>query len=421
MFLCVHRTLSAGLIMICTKCGTVNSDGLKFCVHCGNPLAHSNAQDRQAPTTPDTLASPAPDEAKTPNDLPLLDDSSVMPVNAERVDEPRKALLSLADPTDPMPPKAMQITDGRNCPVCDAPLSDEFRFCVNCGARYSQYAMSPVRPVSAREPDKFPMKSSLQPRIPANRSSAEHSRLSAAELSGSRRAIERVSFVPQTSLPARAEEKAPFQLFHVNDDGSLGEQIPLSAGENFIGRTSSQLLATDRYVSPKHIKITCSPSKAHLEDCSSMNGSFIKISNETVPLQNGDIFRIGEELLCYFQGDSNQPLISNPSRENTTLLGGPESTGWGYLRVIMGAFSEGSVYRLAHSEVTLGRVNADIRFPRDGFVSGTHAALRFSDNDVTLTDLNSSNGTFVRMKAPKTVSQKTFILIGNQLLMLAPS
>lgn len=420
MFLCVHRTLSAGLIMICTKCGTVNSDGLKFCVHCGNPLAPRNAPDRQAPTTPDTQNLPARNADKSDEDLPLLDDSNVQPVQAERDDEPLTALLSLEESPEPMPPKAMQITDGRNCPVCDAPLSDEFRFCVNCGARYSQYAMSPVRP-PAREPDKFPMKSSLQPRIPANRSSAEHARLSAAELSGSRRAIERVSFVPQASLPARAEEKAPFRLFHVNDDGSLGEQIPLSAGENFIGRTSSQLLATDRYVSPKHIKITCSPTKAHLEDCSSMNGSFIKISNETVPLLNGDIFRIGEELLCYFQGDSNQPLISNTSRENTTLLGGPESPGWGYLRVIMGAFSEGSVYRLAHSEVTLGRVNADIRFPRDGFVSSTHAALRFSDNDVTLTDLNSSNGTFVRMKAPKTVSQKTFILIGNQLLMLAPS
>ena len=421
MFLCVHGTLSAGLIMICTKCGTVNSDGLKFCVHCGNPLATRHAIDRQAATTPDTQNPPARNADKSDEDLPLLDDSNVQPVLGTPDDEPRKALLSLEESPEPMPPKAMQITDGRNCPVCDAPLSDEFRFCVNCGARYSQYAMTPVQHTPAHNHDKSPMKSSLQPRINANQSSAEHARLSAAEISGSRRAIERVSFVPQASLPARSEEKAPFQLFHVNDDGSLGEQIPLSAGENFIGRSSSQLLATDRYVSPKHIKITCSPTKAHLEDCSSMNGSFIKISNETVPLQNGDIFRIGEELLCYFQGDSNQPLISNNSRENTALLGGIESPGWGYLRVIMGAFSEGSVYRLAHSEVTLGRVNADIRFPRDGFVSGTHAALRFSDNAVTLTDLNSSNGTFVRMKAPKTVSQKTFILIGNQLLMLAPS
>ena len=410
--------------MICTKCGNNNAEGLKFCTNCGNRLE------------PSTTDNPAIKISSRDADLPMLDDSSVQAIPDTA---PHQASLSLADNGDINAPRILSLSEGRNCPICDAPLSDEFRFCVNCGARYSQYAMKPVpQPgVSAHSPK--PRVSTVLPPVDilpdttdkpkaitsssANKriSSTEHARISSPDISGARRGIERVNFIPSAAVATRPESTAPFSLFHVNDDGSLGDQILINSGENIIGRTSSALLATDRYVSPKHLKITCNATSAVLEDCSNMNGSFFKIANETVELQNGDIFRIGEELLCYFHGDSNQPLISNPTRENTILLGGKESPGWGYLRVIMGAHSEGNVYRLSQPSITLGRVNADIRFPKDGFVSGTHASIRFQDNTVTLTDLDSSNGTFIRMKRSKTITKTTFILIGNQLLRLAPT
>lgn len=418
--------------MICTKCGKDNAEGLKFCTNCGKRIA------------PSITENPALKAHAKDADLPMLDDSSVQPIpNTAAPHEPHHSSLSLASNDELRVPNMRAPSEGRNCPICDAPLPDEFRFCVNCGAKYSQYDIAPIQPgdeppqksrVSTIAPDSVDLlkndthagASDAKSQIVSSASnsaisSAELLRLSSADLSGARRAIERISFVPSASLPQKPENTAPFSLFHVNDDGSLGDQILINPGENIIGRTSSALMATDHFVSPRHLRITCNSQSAVLEDCSTMNGSFIKIANETIDLQNGDIFRIGEELLCYFHGDSNQPLISNPTHENTALLGGKESPGWGYLRVIMGAHSEGNVYRLSQPYVTLGRVNADIRFPRDGFVSGTHAALRLNNNTVTLSDLDSSNGTFIRMRRSKTVTKTTFILIGNQLLRLSPN
>lgn len=464
--------------MICTNCGKTNADDLKYCTNCGKELERAAAakgaskragtrktdrktdRDLAAKTERDSAAKTERASARKTdgeevrksarvtaqhvtketldaNDLPLLDASSVQPVSIPQT-EARPALLTLAD--DKAPDEAARVplialTEGRNCPICDAPLSDEYRFCVNCGARYSQYALrtieAPDLPQAAtpvhEEPPAPSLPTEMHTRIPTsdvkapNSAPDPHAHVPSSEFASARRGIERVSFIPQTAQPQPADSQAPFSLFHVNDDGSLGEQIPMTTGENIIGRTSSPLLATDRFVSPKHLRITCNAQNATIEDCSSMNGSFIRIANESVELQNGDIFRIGEELLCYFTGDSAQPLLSNPTREKTALLGGTESPGWGYLRVIMGAFSEGNVYRLTKKTVSLGRVKADILFPRDGFVSGTHASLRLRESSVILTDLDSSNGTFVRMKRPKTISRSAFILIGNQLLKLMPA
>ncbi len=118
------------------------------------------------------------------------------------------------------------------------------------------------------------------------------------------------------------------------------------------------------------------------------------------------------EALC-----AMRPAILNDA---TTLLGGEEKPGWGYLRLILGAYSEGSVFHLCSPRIVLGRTHGDIRFSRDAFVSGTHAAIEDNGDSATLTDLDSSNGTFLRITSPVTVNDTLFFLIGNQLMRLMP-
>ena len=239
------------------------------------------------------------------------------------------------------------------------------------------------------------------------------------EPSGPRRSVERLSFVKSRAFETEGSARtASWLLFHINDDGTLGERIPLSEGENIIGHSSSRLLSSDRYVSPKHLRLKCSESGVLVEDNDSLNGVFYRLSDASTDIFDGDIFRIGEELLCLSLGNSKQPLLSNQTSEKTELLGGEESEGWGYLRVVMGAYSEGSVYRLSQPSVSLGPTHANILFSKDGFVSGTHASLQPSGDHAILTDLNSSNGTFVRLKKPMNVSSSAYILIGNQLLLV---
>ena len=63
----------------------------------------------------------------------------------------------------------------------------------------------------------------------------------------------------------------------------------------------------------------------------------------------------------------------------------------------------------------LGRERGDILFPEDGYVSGTHARIALNDGQVFLSDLGSSNGTFLRVRHERTVPTGSFVLMGQQL------
>ena len=283
--------------------------------------------------------------------------------------------------------------EARICKRCGELIAAGHRFCGKCGTKYgSGYDYTSCPPTST-----------------------------ITDASPAKRGVERVSFVKQHAPASMPEQgNCGFEVRHINDDGTEGDIIPIFEGENFIGRASSLSLGSDRYVSPHHIRLVCNARELTLEDCNSLNGVFKKFTNASVEIHDGDIFRIGEELLCYFHGSSAQVLLSNRTSEKTELLGNDEAPGWGYLRVVMGAYSEGSVYRLAAQTVSIGRTHADILFQRDGFVSGTHATIRPGKSGAILTDLGSSNGTFVRIRGPLKITEPIHILIGNQLLRIAP-
>ena len=63
----------------------------------------------------------------------------------------------------------------------------------------------------------------------------------------------------------------------------------------------------------------------------------------------------------------------------------------------------------------LGRERGDILFPDDGYVSGLHARLHHEGGRVFLTDVGSSNGTFIRVSGAASVASGGMILLGQQL------
>ena len=274
----------------------------------------------------------------------------------------------------------------RICKQCGEEVAPGHRFCGSCGAKYEEER---VATGIGEDID-----------------------------SSNKRTVERPSFVFNAAVPTE-QKLAQFRLHQINDDGTLGDLIPLYEGENVVGRISSPMLNNDRFVNPKHVKITCHDDVAILEDNNSLNGVFLRLCDTSAAVYDGDTFRIGEELLNYCHGSSSQPILKSRAEENTTLIGGKEGEGWGYLRVIIGAFSEGSVYRLDKDTVKIGRTQGDIVFARDGFVSGTHASFERQGDHALLKDLGSSNGTFLRIKAPLTVTETAHILIGNKLLRIA--
>lgn len=396
--------------MKCTKCGKINDDSFRFCQYCGTPTG-ANSGIQAAIDTPEALpksemSTPSPSMVESwlhPNnvdprctqngthDSERLGSNLDIPLSSIADDDGMSDDLSKLIALDPkVEHKAAPAPGARICLNCGSVVSKGHHFCGNCGAKYnSEFELAP---------------------IPNNLSDL------ASEANASKRVVKRVSFVNDFVIPS-GQEIANFTLFHVNDDGSLGEQITLNEGENIIGKNSSSALNNDKFVSPKHLRIVCYKDKTVVEDYGSLNGVFVRLSGDSADLFDGDSFRIGEELLSYSHGKSKQQLLSS-KHENTELLGNDEPECWGYLRLILGPFSEGSVYRLYDEEVSLGRTHADILFPKDGFVSGLHAKILPNGESATIIDLNSSNGTFVKLRNSITVYDIEYLLVGNQLLRL---
>ena len=67
----------------------------------------------------------------------------------------------------------------------------------------------------------------------------------------------------------------------------------------------------------------------------------------------------------------------------------------------------------------LGRERGDVLFPEDGYVSGLHGRLTCEGGRVTLTDLGSSNGSFIRLTEETELESGDVLLMGQQLFRIA--
>lgn len=66
-------------------------------------------------------------------------------------------------------------------------------------------------------------------------------------------------------------------------------------------------------------------------------------------------------------------------------------------------------------ETVIGRMNGDITFPHDDYMSGRHARIARRAGKYFLTDEDSRNGSFIRIKKEVEIKTGDFILIGKQL------
>ena len=65
------------------------------------------------------------------------------------------------------------------------------------------------------------------------------------------------------------------------------------------------------------------------------------------------------------------------------------------------------------------RLARDVLFPEDGYVSGLHCRLSWEAGKLMLTDLGSSNGSFVRLRDESDVKSGDVLLMGQQLFRVA--
>ena len=219
--------------------------------------------------------------------------------------------------------------------------------------------------------------------------------------------------VAEPPKPQDATGKA-ICLVCINEDGSDGPQIVVDSAESPIGRDTDKRFSGDPFLSPNHARVLVSEGTVRIEDLTSLNGTFVRI-RDSVRLEPGDCFLMGRQVLRLevIEDQINPKAVAE---DGTRYMGSP-IPGGAYKLVQIGIGGvEQNVYCLPAGGAVLGRERGDVTFPGDKFMSARHAQITTEQGSaVFLTDLNSSNGTWIRISQPYVLNDQDFIFLGQQL------
>jgi len=385
-------------VIKCTKCSKENQDHYKFCLGCGSELPKDAPKQFQAEpaisppapapaevaAAPIAAAAPAPGPATAPAVAAPVATSEVPPAAATNLSDAAPAPV-IADPT-PAPAAApaeaaaeaaaanhaaavadaavadAAVADAA-CPQCGHENPSGNRFCAACG--YKLAGAAPA--VSAPPPEVAPAAS---------------------------------SGISLTALRA---------------DGTEAGQYDLPAQPTVtIGRDTGTIFAGDSYLSPRHATFTVKSDSITVRDEGSLNGVYVKLKpNDPFYLEPNAVFRIGQEIVRYEALESQAPV------DGVERFGSPAQGIVGRLALVVGRDTTGNAFPIPKRGLHLGRERGDVLFSEDGYVSGLHCQIApGEDGRVYLTDVGSSNGTFVRVRENHSLRSGDILLMGQQVFRL---
>jgi hypothetical protein len=150
-----------------------------------------------------------------------------------------------------------------------------------------------------------------------------------------------------------------------------------------------------------------------------VNGVYVRVHG-AYELAPGDQFLVGKEVIRYEPCAPEERDIPSLVEHGVRLFGSAPREAWGRLRQLTVGGTTRDVWHLSRPELVLGREEGDVTFPDDEFMSRRHAAVKRAGNKARLEDLNSSNGTYVRIKGDRELQAGDVLRMGDQLMRFEP-
>ncbi|HEY1955469.1 MAG TPA: FHA domain-containing protein [Polyangiaceae bacterium] len=380
--------------MICSTCGKTNADRLVFCEDCGARL-----QPRIAPPTP---AIGVPPPSLTPESIKCARcgaSSSPSMRFCITCGSPLQKSVPAPAPAPVPNVEKTQPLETRTCKRCQGTSDKSAQFCRFCGAPLG---------------DAPPAAPSTRPNLPGNDTSPSAPRLDSTIITPE------PVVLPPVDAPVEAATPNG-RLVVIQKDGGEGQSFPL-ADQVDVGRESGEcVFADDRYMSPRHARLTRKNGTLVVRDLGTPNGVYLRIrkGDVGVPIEDQDLILLGQQVLRFEIVKDAEAGFGAASEQGTLLFGTPAAPRYARLsqRTTEGVSCD--VFHVRKPETVLGRESGDVVFPDDPFMSRRHAALRFDETGARtyrLVDLGSSNGTFVRIRGEAILSHGDEIRVGQQLL-----
>lgn len=195
---------------------------------------------------------------------------------------------------------------------------------------------------------------------------------------------------------------------------SSGKEHPIRPGTNIIGR-SGDIAIEDSRVSRRHASISYSNDTFTIEDLGSTNGTSVAGSRlspgQTLPLAIGQILNLGGVELTLRQPGSGGKTQMPLSGKTQAIAAAPSLPGQA---VAFLTADSGEVPLLPGTTYAIGRRDGNDIVIADPFVSGKHASLEVTEEGLFITDLGSTNGSFLN-DAKLTPNQSAQIRPGDEL------
>jgi predicted component of type VI protein secretion system len=201
-----------------------------------------------------------------------------------------------------------------------------------------------------------------------------------------------------------------FTLTLLRVDGTDAGLYTSTEDQAVIGRETGGIFASDATLSPLHAKFERRGDRLFVSDASSLNGVYRRlVRNVPAGLEPGDGFRIGQEVMRY------ELLGDGDSASDVQTLGSPRRGIRSRIVSVVGRGDYGNASSVPPTGLLLGRERGDVLFPEDGYVSGLHCRIHLDGTRAFITDLGSSNGTFLRLRSETEVGANDVLLMGQQL------
>ena len=342
----------------CPSCAKQNQDHYKFCLGCGAELPRE-------PVGQSTLDETAPHGVPASAEI----DDEVTSVGTGDKASPFAQPPSTSAPE----PEAAAAQGGAAqggapdgaCPQCSHPNPPANRFCASCGFKLTVAKKSQTKPPPSKSP----------------------------------------------AAAASTEELSGVVLTALNPDGTEAGTYDLPKGITTLGRDTGGIFAGDNYLSPKHAVFNPGDGKLRVKDIGSLNGVFRKLlADQRYELLPNQVFRIGQELIIFEQLEDD-----GTDSDGVETMGAPVEGYVGRISMMLGRETTGTAFPIPETGLNLGRERGEVLFSDDGYVSGLHCRMSYEDGKVYLTDLGSSNGTFVRLVGEEEVTNGDILLMGQQL------
>ncbi len=280
---------------------------------------------------------------------------------------------------------------GTTCTKCGTNVPPNFKFCQICGTRVvvvaapHEFVNIDTKVGNARQPASVTGQQSKD----ANRSTLP--------FAGGQ----------QPAAIARAK------LTLIRGDGEDGVSFSLAGTDHLAGRADCPIaFPDDPFLSPTHCNFRYGNNQLVVRDEGSLNGVYVRITG-TVRIEPGATILVGEQVLTVGPAKGFEDL---PDAEGTYYSASMMRPATVEIVQQLRGGSTGWVYRPDTEIVSMGREGNDINFPDDPFISGRHAQLQLTSGVLSVTDLGSRNGTFVRVTGEYVLKHGDYVFLGQQLL-----